>query len=447
LHYLAEKDYGHRFYVDLTPSINDVYIKNRSGSQAWRTILVGGLRAGGRGLYALDVSNGSQFSAANDILWEFTSKDDPDLGYTYSQPSIVMMPNGEWMAIVGNGYNSGEDGDGDGKAKLFILKLEGGLDGAWQKDVDYWVIDTKAGSPTTPNGLSTVQVVDMNGDSVADRVYAGDLKGNMWAFDISGDSSTWGVAYGTTADPKPLFTAKDANGKAQPITTAPIIAFNPNVVTRADKTVSGVTEPGNEPNLLVMFGTGKFLEMDDRQNNDVMSYYSVWDANQAEKLRAQLKSRTLVTAGGFRTITDNGAIDWTSEFGWRMDLATNAAANIGAERVVSGSQLLRKTLLFNTIIPDATICTAGGSGWLMGLDYDTGLTGNHPTFDTNKDGKVTNLDMPVAGRNITEGLPTATVTLGPKGFTPNSAGGRDDGAIGFGPSSIGSLSWEEIFRQ
>ncbi len=153
-------------------------------------------------------------------MWEFTNADDIDLGNTFGRPSIVPLEGPgntiRWAAVVGNGYND----SGSGEAKLFILFLEGGLDGTWTSGSDYIEITTKAGSTTLRNGLATPAVIDSNGDGFADRVYAGDLQGNLWAFDLSGfDSGKWDVDYKQGQTPKPLFTTP-AN---QQVTTTPVI--------------------------------------------------------------------------------------------------------------------------------------------------------------------------------------------------------------------------------
>ena len=105
LHYLTDPNYGHKYYNDLTPTVADVYANLGNGTR-WQTILVSGERGGGRGMYALNVSDPANFlqsNAANIALWEFSSADDPDLGYTYSRPQIGLANNGRWIAIVGNG--------------------------------------------------------------------------------------------------------------------------------------------------------------------------------------------------------------------------------------------------------------------------------------------------------------------------------------------------------
>ncbi|MGH8553323.1 MAG: pilus assembly protein, partial [Methylococcales bacterium] len=291
LHYLADPFYNHRYYVDLAPTISDVYIRLRGDSaNTWHTVLIGAERSGGRGLFALDVTDPGRASDATDsgrfsesnaaslVLWEFTDLDiGGNLGFTYSKPTIAMMENGRWAAVFGNGYND----TGDGKAKMFVVFIDGGLDGVWtdgsiNTSLDYMFLSPEVGYSTTPNGLATPAVVDIDGNGAADRAYAGDLRGNLWAFDLS-DASTrvsrnrspdWKVAYRQGNTPSPLFVVYDgtANHSNQPITSKPAVAFNP-------KPPNG----NNFPNVRVFFGTGKYLENNDLTNTGTQSFYGVYD--------------------------------------------------------------------------------------------------------------------------------------------------------------------------
>ena len=100
------------------------------------TVLVGGLNAGGQGVYSLNITDPDDVTEANAddiVMWEFTDADDRDLGYTYSQPAIVRLQNGRWGAIFGNGYNNTEDDSADGgvvsppgNAVLYIVDMEDG---------------------------------------------------------------------------------------------------------------------------------------------------------------------------------------------------------------------------------------------------------------------------------------------------------------------------------
>lgn len=451
LHYLSNPYYNHEFYVNQTPTVSDVYIKRDTvGTRDWRTVLVGGMNSGGRGLYALDVSDPSEFAnpgtnAANVVLWEFTNADDGDLGFTYGQPSIVMLPNGKWAAIVSNGYNSDNE-----RAALFILFLEGGLDGSWTLGTDYIKIYAEKNGSTANGGLSTPRVVDMDGDKVADRVYAGDLNGNMWAFDLSDSNpSNWGVAYSSGSDKVPLFTAQ-VGGVPQPITSIPIVAKNGNVVTISDDPSTPTVE-GNEPNTLVLFGTGKFLEPSDvNSNTDQMSYYAIWDANSGNVSRSDLAVRTItnttitnVGTGGTDTVRtiSGSAIDWSTQKGWYMDfLATG-------ERVVAPSLLRREILFFNTIIPSSVACSFGGSGWLMSVDYDTGLPATFAVFDANNDGVIDSNDFGFVGQNVIDGLPSGSGVLGNTQYTTTTDSGVAAREVEVGAGALeGRLNWSEVFR-
>lgn len=441
LHYYVDDSYVHKFYVDQTPAISDVYIKNSpAGSLDWRTVLVGGLRAGGAGYFALDVTNPSNFantsaSAQNTVLWEFTDSDDSDLGYTFSKPVITKMNNGKWAAIFGNGYNSA-----NGIAKLFVLFLEGGLDGTWTSGTDYIEITTGVGSSGDKNGLSSPAVVDLDGDGLADRVYAGDLKGNMWAFDVSHASNTgnWKVAYRSGSTPNPLFVARDSLSNVQPITAAPLIAKN---------TVN--TPVGSAPNVLVMFGTGQYMTNLDVVSLDTQGFYSVWDSGDNNLDRSDLASRTLtstaVSGTGDRRIISGSAIDWTNQYGWYIDLLPGSLGGDAAERSISEPLLRRSVLFFNTTIPDSRACSDGGGGWLMTLDFSTGLATTEAVFDANNDGVIDSNDIGYVGEEVLDGLPAQSGILGEYQYTPTSDGSLNNRKVKVGSGGQeGRLGWQEL---
>ncbi|MEZ5581866.1 MAG: PilC/PilY family type IV pilus protein [Candidatus Competibacteraceae bacterium] len=310
---LTSQTYGHKYFADAPPAAGDAFLDGE-----WVTVVVGGLGAGGQGIYALNVTNPgdaggstslfSESDADDLVLWDFTDKDDPHLGRTYGEPQIVKMPNGKWAAVIGNGYNNSEDDDTDGfctdgdpdtycrvsdtgHAYLFILFLEGpGNDGVWDLGTDYIRIDTGVGDVATPNGLSTPFVADANFDFVADLIVAGDVYGNVWRFDlldsceysdtelrylcsgdsgVSGATSNWKVAFEDNSAPAPLFVTNGGTlgtQTGQPITTRPLVSFHPVFP---------------EQGFAVYFGTGKYLETGDNEdeNQITQSYYAVWDKN------------------------------------------------------------------------------------------------------------------------------------------------------------------------
>ncbi|MEM9173231.1 MAG: PilC/PilY family type IV pilus protein [Pseudomonadota bacterium] len=447
LHELADRNYTHKYYVDLTPVVADVFIPANSGGLAdWRSVLVGGLRGGGAGLFALDVTDPDQMTEANAaaiVLWEFTSADDLDLGETFSDPSIALMNNGRWAAVFGNGYNN----EGTTQAALFIVYLDGGLDGVWTAGSDY----QKILLPGANSGLSTPQLADLDANGTPDRVYAGDLNGNMWAFDVSSNNANiWSVAYGTSGSPQPLFTAFNNAGVAQPITGKPVLARCP-----FDNSVS--------PDVMVLFGTGQYLTEGDKTTTDGQSFYAIWDKGDQELDRSDLLQQFVNDPSlnfdptNIRVPT-NFDLDPMMETGWYMDLPGNG------ERVVSNALVRGDIVFYNTIIPDSgDPCVVGGGGWLMSVKICSGGRPDEPAFDLNRDNAVNNGDIVIdtlltdadgnpvtysAGGerfNPTEVLPWQSSILGDRQYTPGSTGELERRSIS-GTNALldGRLSWEQL---
>jgi type IV pilus assembly protein PilY1 len=376
---LTRSPFVHRQLVNGEISTGDVEI----GADNWRTVLVGGLNKGGRGYYALDVTDPGTFSeskASSLVLWEFT---DTDLGYSYSQPYIAKMANGKWAAIFGNGYNNVSPGNGH--AILYIVFIEDGMDGTWSAS-DFVKIDTGNGSTTTPNGLSSPVAADIDGDFVADIIYAGDQKGNLWRFVVSsantGDwtnASNFGV----------LFTATDGASVGQPITSRPSVGFHPDGYVGT----------------MVFFGTGKYLEGVDTQTSgaQTQTFYGIWDRMKSAVasnlvLKTDLLTQTLSLNGtGIREVTDTPIV-WRagtpapspSYLGWKVSLPDPG------ERQITDSVLREGRIIFTTLIPSSDPCTPAGSGWLMELDSGNGGRLND-TFDTDGDGDVDDDDRITSG--------------------------------------------------
>jgi len=426
LHYLTDPAYTHHYYADLSPTVQDVY----TGS-SWRTMLIGGYRAGGRGLYALDITNPSSFSAANansTVLWEFTSNDNNNLGYSFSKPTMAQLQDGTWAAIFGNGYND----LGTGSAQLFILFLDKGMDKTWSAG-DYVVIDTKVGTSGDRNGLSTPAVVDSDGDGKADRAYAGDLKGNLWAFDLL----NYKVAYPKGGGaPVPLFHAEATAGVPQPITSKPVVARHP---TEAYTT-------SNAPDVLVFFGTGQYIVAGDKSDTNTQTMYGVWDdAPPSAKLpltRANLVAQTLQASStaSIRVQTDN-TVDYASKFGWMFDFPTPS------ERLVVDPKIRGDYVFFNSLIPDPGVCNSQGYGWLYALKLVNGGRPDTPVFDINNDGIVNDSDKlgDSPGGVKLDGIPAGSNFLGDNMYTPDDEGHIDIRRIDAGISiDSGRLSWREV---
>lgn len=457
LRLLSDPNYTHRYYVDGPPNMGDVFYAG-----AWHTVLVGGLNKGGQSIYALDITNPGSFSAS-DVRWEFNdvgptgpgaAKGDPDLGFTFSRPAIVRLNNDKWAAVFGNGYNnSASDGSASttGQAALYVVDIQNGT--LIKK------ISVPGGDVANPNGLATPAAVDFNGDVNVDYVYAGDLLGNMWKFDLtSTDPNDWDAAYGTS----PLYVATDASGNRQPITSRPEVGRGPN---------------GN--GMVVLFGTGKFLEdPTDKQLTPqrTQSFYGIYDPNSGTASDAFTGGRGTVLAAqtidaepsiNVGDIDGDGIADVfklrvTSNSapgarGWYMDLISPSPTGYQGERVVSNSLLRNGRVIFTTVIPDVDPCGFGGTSWLMELDALTGQRLAESPFDLNRDGKFDASDfapgspaLPASGMQSTVGItPEPGVLTDPlRGieykYTPGTTGGIQMIGENPGAGNVGRQSWRQI---
>lgn len=437
----------HRFLVDGSPWAGDAYLGG-----AWKTILLGANGAGGRGVFALDVTNPASFAAAN-VLWDFSQDTQPgyaDLGYTLAQPIIVRTNSDAypWVALVANGYNSD-----NGHAVLFVLDLQ---DGHIVK-----LIDTQAGGNgvVPKNGLSAPIAIDINQDRKADFVYAGDLVGNLWKFDLSSPSvGNWKVAYGSTGSPEPLFVAcaveeaSCAPENRQPITDKPQVGL-------AGPDRSGFT---------VFFGTGKYFEEGDNNvppNPQLQTFYGIWDqnaGNDADQVRRQqLAEQTIDGKGaafGYSVrFSSRNPVDYESQRGWRLDL--KVGGTLEGERVVSNPVLHDGRIAFTSFKPINTSdpahpenrCTHGGVGWLMELDALTGVGPDEKSalFDLNKNGKFDDLPGGKAPSAIGfDAVPNATrVVRDDKSIYRITSQSSGSISVEQGPQGIqptGRLSWRQI---
>ena len=366
---LAITPYVHDYYVDGYVNVASIL----SGS---KRVLVGVLGSGGKGIYALDVTGSSRLApateaaAAGNALWEITptsinnaaSSAYANLGYTYANPSIAKVA-GVDAVIVGNGYNNG----GDYQAYLYVINANtGALISAIKTGT--------SGTAGSPNGLSTPVAIDSNNDGNADTVYAGDLNGTMWKFDLAAGTSTL------------LLTTSPA----QPITMSPGVAKHP----------SG--------GYMVNFGTGAMLSATDMTDTSVFAAYGIWDG--APAANAVLLTQTLTercyTSGAdvaatpcanrVRTVSASQP-DWTAgathHKGWKVNLPA------GEKVVGDGSFIENGRFYFNGYNPTVSTAvqssTVYGENWLMELDYLTGgtalanlpfldLSGNHLLDDDDR---------------------------------------------------------------
>lgn len=353
LYKLADVDYAnrHQYLVDGTPTVGDVY----DGTK-WRTILVGSLNSGGRGYYALDVTD-----PLNPIgLWEFSvrdaaicphlvalnvDKDDCDLGLSYGNPVISKLGDGSWVVMVASGYNN--TSPGDGKGYLYVLDPVTGVIKQKIKAANA-AQGLDPGDTTTPLGLAKINnwVNDTTVNNTTLRVYGADMLGNLWRF-----NTDTGTAYA-------LATLTDPSGNPQPVTTRPELGE-----------VNGKA--------MVYVATGRYIGTTDLPSTQVQTIYGIKDdtngvapatpvnARGVTVVAQTLTNTTDATGAQIRTVTNN-PVDLTTTDGWRVNLP------LSGERVNIDPKLQLGTLVVGSNVPANNACSTGGFSFLNSFDYKTG---------------------------------------------------------------------------
>lgn len=417
---LSDPNYQHRYFVD-----GNIAVSSRSQTSG-QNLAVISLGRGGRGLVGLNLSDPSNFSGT-DVLWEFSHA---DLGFSLGKPIIAKLNDGSVAAIIGNGYNSDSE-----RAKLLIINLS---TGALLES-----IDTGVGSSSNTNGLTSPKGWDEDGNGTVDTVYAGDLQGNLWKFDLSAaNRNQWEPAFKQGSTYEPFFIAQDSSGNRQPITAGVSIGLNPR-------------NDGNAGKRFVFFGTGQFLTTADQTTTATQSWYGLIDNGAQISGRGALKQRSITSeqnVGGktVRTFAKATPGDMSGKLGWYVDLISPLRGAEG-ERMVSDSTLLGDVLFASSIVPSTASCAVGGSGFINAIDPYTGGSVGSPFFDLNNDGSFDALDevtvngnpLPAGSMDLGIGLPTEGVIISQWLIAGGSTGNLGSAQVN-NPVQTGRVSWHEI---
>tara|TARA_R110001599_G_scaffold64023_4_gene179453 strand:- start:130259 stop:134368 length:4110 start_codon:yes stop_codon:yes gene_type:complete len=348
LYKLADRSYSskHQYFVDNSPETGDICPTapaTACDADEWKTILVGGLNHGGKGYYALDITDPTVPPV---LLWEFT---DANLGDSYGNPRITKLKNGTWVVLLSSGYNNG-----DGESRMFVRNAYTGAE-----------ITTIATGVQSGFARMSAHVLQPGINNTAVAAYGGDTAGNLWRFDINGDIGVTGK------DAQLLVTLTDGT-KPQPITVKPLQA-----------TING------KP--VIFAGTGRFLGESDIEDKQKQTFYAVKDnldtstygdphltaSNFVEQTLTKAKcptgtSETICIPGQDVMLNSSNPVDWNTKSGWYMDFVT------AGERSSTDPSLALGTLVFTTITPQASTARACGASndsaasYLYALNYLTG---------------------------------------------------------------------------
>jgi hypothetical protein len=224
--------------------------------------------------------------------------------------------------------------------------------------------------PYLNDALSSPQTVDMDDDYVTDRIYTGNLYGDMFRVTNIGK---WEVPV-----LEKLFTFEHTMANINPIRAKADMAY-----TKVDGEI------------WVYFGTGIYEQQNDKVNNLTQYFFGLQD-NVAGKSYvmadlAKLKAEfTTIDVGGTDVVVRNVTGSNPGNISWAMELSPGAT---GSERMITKPLVMGGIVFFTTFVPDANVCEGAGDTYVFGLDYQTGLPPAYPIFDVNGDGKYDTDDM------------------------------------------------------
>ena len=356
--------FAHHNFVDASPISGDVDLANTadgSGNKPsttytpnWHTMLVGGLGKGGMDYYALDITSpgsiSSDSSVASNVLWEFSNAaftSGSPLGYSFGSPVLVKTKKSGWVVLVTSGYNNS-----DGNGYLFVVNAK---TGALIAQIE---ASSSGNSATSQSGLGSVSafVQDFT-DGTTDYAYAGDLKGNLWRFDLTNASGNY------PSSATLLATLTDANSNSQPITAAPLVEIDPATKSR-----------------YVLIGTGRLLDSSDIVTGTAQeSYYAIIDGN----ISAVSAAATPITRSNLQSVTSTltGITPDSTKMGWYIDLPTSAttdpitgAAQTIAYRVTSSGSENFGVVTFAASLPSTSLCNPTGSSRVYAVALSTAKT-------------------------------------------------------------------------
>ena len=400
---LADKTYGaavpHRFFVDGPQQEADAFVRGPGttagtleSTASWRNYLVGSLGAGGRAVYALDVTTSPTLDAKN-VRWEISSATDSDLGYVMAPIEVGVLKSGKWVAIFGNGFSSTA-----GNAILFVVDLETAA-------ITKLTVDS-SGS----NGLGGVGIV-RNAKGEIETLYAGDLKGKVWRMDYNTPAVPFVVNGGSA-----FFST---TGATQPITQPPSIF---------DHSKGGK---------IIVFGTGKLFAAADVSTTTTQTIYGVWDkpsdtvsrpmsqSNLAPRAFAANVTAGLPTYFTLNSIPPGTPVNWTTERGWRVDV-TNIMP--GGRVIYPTQTITSKLVLVTAVAPgqSVNVCTGSdGQGADFVFDVEEGVQPTFKLFDTDGDGDVDSNDA-ISGGVLTKALGIRAIV---RGINTGGGGGGGGGGV------------------
>ncbi len=336
-----------------------------------------GMRRGGGSYYLLDITSKT---APPTLKWRLDDTDLDGLGWTWAAPvparikansAVGQDPDSKQIALViGGGYDATHDvidhpssDDGEG-ARIFMVDLETG-DPMWAaananvSGVTTTVVNRSDGEAEMNRAIpASPTVLDVSGDGYDDRIYVGDMGGQILRFDITNEvgPSTFGVTGGVIAQ----LGAQGNGGTGAPEEDVRRFYNSPDVaLIRDDET--GIRS------LAILIGSGYrasplSVSVSDR-------FYSVRDKDIFTTLsQTQYDNYDIVDESDLVTVdrTSNAGVSVPSgKDGWKLELDTG-------EKILARSGTFLGTTFFSSFTPNNSstnpCVVAGGLNRLYRVD-------------------------------------------------------------------------------
>ena len=290
-----------------------------------QTFMFGAMGQGGRGAYALNigaVANSDRSGWNTTVpLFETEKGSGNKLGYTIGSTQIGrvsikrdttpvnLKSDVRYAGFLASGYRTEDVNSADNETALYIYDMTGkeaGTQDTGKSVSSAGNLLAKISVPNGKGGLSTPTLVDTDFDGIVDIAYAGDRYGNMFRFDLSGETpSEWSVQM--------IF---QGSGN-QPITSAP-------AVSRRSK-----------DKYVVIFGTGSEIYQNELEgtNGQINAVYGIYDDVSTDESKkavlansSELEQQTRESDGEHIYVSDNKVGE--GKKGWSLTLGSNERVTV-----------------------------------------------------------------------------------------------------------------------
>ena len=344
-----------------------------------QTFMFGAMGQGGRGAYALNIGAvaNSDRSGWNTTVPLFETKKGSSntLGYTIGSTQIGrvsikrdttpvnLKSDVRYAGFLASGYRTEDVNSADNETALYIYDMTGkeaGTQDTGKSVSSAGNLLAKISVPNGKGGLSTPTLVDTDFDGIVDIAYAGDRYGNMFRFDLSGETpSKWSAQM--------IF---QGSGN-QPITSAP-------AVSRRSK-----------DKYVVIFGTGSEIYQNELNNTNgqINAVYGIYDDVSTDESKkavlansSELEQQTRESDGEYIYVSNNKVGE--GKKGWSLTLDPNERVTVKPTMILRTAVVTIRKYETKTIhtdssstdvcLPDSTSTQTTAKTIILGVNAENG---------------------------------------------------------------------------